>query len=337
MRRPVPNHRQPSVSVIVPVRNEVRSIGPLLESLAAQTRVPDEVVVCDGGSTDGTLDIVARYAGEGMRITVLREKPAYPGRGRNLAIQAAQGEIIALTDAGIRLDAHWLECLLAPFENSCPPDVVFGRFEPVTESFLQRCIALAFVPPSDPRTGLRTPSVASMAMRRGVWTRVGGFREDLRSAEDLLFIRGISKARFSVGYAPDAIVFWSPPEDFVGVFRRFAAYSGSNIRAGLIHEWQFPLLRIYLLMALLSATLVWSPLGGLAPVTVIGARAAKRVAREMGVRALFNVPVIAGVMATLAVIDMATLYGCWHWLATSGVSRTEQGIWPWTLRRSREG
>ncbi len=321
----MPNRGQHSVSVVVPVRNEARSVGMLLESLRTQTRLPDEVVICDAGSTDGTPDVVERSTRRGVPIILLRETPAYPGRARNMAIQAARGEIIVLTDAGIRLDSRWLERLVEPFENSCPPDAIFGRFEPVANSFLQRCIALAFVPPTDRRSGLRTPSLASMAMRRGVWTHVGGFREDLRSAEDLLFIRGLSKAGFSVGYVPGAVAFWNPPGDFVGAFRRFATYSSSNIRAGLAREWQLPLLRIYLLMALLTGTAMWIPLGGLAPVAVIGARAIKRIAREMGVRALFNLPLIVGVMAALAVIDVATFCGWWRWLATYRVSRDQTG------------
>ncbi len=50
------------VSVIATVYNEQGSILRLLDSLAAQTRPPDEVVICDGGSSDGTADLVAAYA-----------------------------------------------------------------------------------------------------------------------------------------------------------------------------------------------------------------------------------------------------------------------------------
>jgi len=325
-----------SISVVVPVRNEVQSIGPLLDSVRVQTRPPDEVVICDGGSTDGTVEVVEGYTRR-MPVRVLLVGPALPGRARNLGIQAARHDLIALTDAGIRLDPHWLESLIAPFETPSPPDVVYGRFEPIMESFRQRCIALAFVPPWDPRSGLRTPSLASMAMDRRVWADLGGFREDLRSAEDLLFIRAISKAGFSVGYAPDAVAFWDPPRNFVGAFRRFATYSASNIRAGLAREWQLPLLRVYLLTALLTATIVWTPLGGLAPVAAIWGRAAKRAVREMGILALFNIRVIVGVMAALAVIDLATFWGCWRWVATDGISKAGLRIWPWTLRGSREG
>jgi len=310
----MPKPKQRSVSVVVPVRSEARTIKPLLDSLFAQTRRPDEVVVCDG-----TVETVESYARRGLPVKVLRAGDALPGRARNLAIREARGDLIALTDAGIRLDPHWLEHLLEPFANPSPPEVVYGRFEPVTASFRQRSIALAFVAPTDRRTGLRTPSAASMAMRRTVWEDLGGFREDLRSAEDLIFMRRVSTSGFSVQYAPNAVVFWNPPCTYIGTFRRFAAYSHSNIRAGLAREWQVPLLRIYLLTAVLTVSVLWTPLGGIFPLAMLGARAVKRAVREMGLAGAVHIPVLAGTMLALAIIDLATLWGSWRWLATERI------------------
>jgi hypothetical protein len=153
-------------------------------------------------------------------------------------------------------------------------------------------------------------------MHRRIWERLGGFREDLRSGEDVLFIRAISDHQVSAQRASDAVVFWSPPEDFNRAFRRFSAYSYSGIRAGLAREWQVPLLRVYFLMALLTLTGWWSPLGFLAPLGMMAARAMKRISRELGLLSLFNIPLIMGVMVALATIDVATLIGCWRWLIT---------------------
>lgn len=309
------------VSVVVPVRNEQLSISDLLESLRTQTRRPDEVVICDGGSTDGTVKAIEGYAKCGLQIRVIRTGPAFPGRARNSAIQAARFELIALTDAGVRLDPRWLERLLAPFEAPTSPDIVYGNFEPMRRSFRQRCIGLAFVPPRDPHSRLRGPTVASMGMRYKVWERLGGFREDLRSAEDLLFIKGISQVGFSVQYAPDALVFWDPPKGFGDAFKRFSKYSYSNIRAGLAQSWQVPVLRTYILMAILTLIAWWTPLGFLAPLALVTARAMKRVAREMGTPSLCNIPLLIGVMVALVTIDCATLNGCWRWLMTDGIFR----------------
>ncbi len=316
-----PNWERCRVSVLIPVRNERESIQELLDSLCAQTRQPDEIVFCDGGSTDGTVDIIERHVANRLPIKLIRTGPALPGRGRNLAAHIARYDLIAFTDAGIRLDSRWLERLVGRFEGPCSPDVVYGGFEPVRGSFCQRCIGLAFVPPKDRHSGLRTPFLASMAMRSSIWATLGGFREDLQSGEDLLFMRSISATRLSVEYAPDAMVFWNPPKDFVETFRRFAAYSYSNIRAGLSREWQIPVLRIYLLMALLTTIVFWTPFGLLAPAGVMWVRAVKRVVREEGFPSVFNLALVTGVVASLVVIDLATLRGCWRWLIADWIPK----------------
>ena len=106
------------VSVIVTVLNEGAAIERLLASLAGQSRPPDEVVVCDGGSTDGTPATLHAWAALGrLPMQVLSEPGANISAGRNAAIAAATGEIIAVTDAGVRLEPDWLEALVAPFEQ----------------------------------------------------------------------------------------------------------------------------------------------------------------------------------------------------------------------------
>jgi glycosyltransferase involved in cell wall biosynthesis len=69
------------VSVIVPVRNEERSIRALLDSLLGQTRMPDEIVITDGGSIDATTQIIEEYIQRGAPVRLIREGAALPGRG----------------------------------------------------------------------------------------------------------------------------------------------------------------------------------------------------------------------------------------------------------------
>ena len=105
------------VSVICTVLNEGESIRRLMDSLVAQTRTPDEVVIVDGGSSDNTVAILDEYR-DRLRLRVLIERGANISRGRNVAIAAARGEIIASTDAGVRLEPQWLAELVKPLENS---------------------------------------------------------------------------------------------------------------------------------------------------------------------------------------------------------------------------
>src|SRR6185437_10920693 len=131
------------VSVIVPVRDEEHSIRDLLDSLLQQTRPPDEIVITDGGSVDATPQLIEQYIQQGAPVRLLRAGPALPGRGRNLGAAAAQFEWLAFTDAGIRLDRDWLEQLLTRVERENAIDIVYGAWEPVTDTFFKECAAIA--------------------------------------------------------------------------------------------------------------------------------------------------------------------------------------------------
>ena len=87
------------VAVVIPARDEERSLPELLESLLAQTRPPDEIVVCDAGSRDGTPEVARAAASRGVRL--VEAGPAYPGRARNLAVAAATQPWIAFIDGGL--------------------------------------------------------------------------------------------------------------------------------------------------------------------------------------------------------------------------------------------
>ena len=105
------------VTVISTVLNEGEAIRRLLDSLLAQTRRPDEVVIVDGGSRDNTVAVIQEYAGR-LPLRVLVEPGANISRGRNVAIAAATGDVIASVDAGVWLEPQWLEKLVAPLESS---------------------------------------------------------------------------------------------------------------------------------------------------------------------------------------------------------------------------
>jgi len=96
------------VSVVVPVRDEEDSIRELLDSLLAQTRPPDEIVIADGGAVDATPQIIEEYIRKGAPVRLIRAGAALPGRGRNLAAAHASCEWLAFTDAGIRVANNWL-------------------------------------------------------------------------------------------------------------------------------------------------------------------------------------------------------------------------------------
>ena len=119
------------VSVITTVKNEESSIARLLDSLLAQSRALDEVVLADGGSTDRTREIARSYVGRGLPLRIVDAPGSNISQGRNAAIRDAVGDVVASVDAGVRLDPSWLAELIAPWDGPVgePPDVVSGFFQ----------------------------------------------------------------------------------------------------------------------------------------------------------------------------------------------------------------
>ena len=253
----MPNHVY--ISVIATVFNERNNIERLLESLADQTRRPDEVIICDGGSSDGTAEQIARYAQEKSErlpnLTLIVEPGANISRGRNLAIAAARGEIIAVTDAGVRLDARWLELLAAGFDKP-PADAkspgrvksstlgVAGFFLPDIEGVFQTAMAATVLPLKEDIDPARfLPSSRSVAFRKEAWQQIGGYPEWLDYCEDLVFDikiqgaggkgQGAAKLATVWQWAPDALVYFRPRENLLAFWKQYYRYARGDGKADL--------------------------------------------------------------------------------------------------------
>ena len=242
---PVDRVSSSSISLIIPVRDEEASIGRVTQSLIDQSLAPAEIVIADGGSTDNTRAIIREFIEAGHPIRLIEDSDALPGRARNLAIGAATSEWIAMIDAGTIVEKDWLANLASQSDSA---DVVLGTYEPILTSFFKECLALAFVAPGRLEGDLyfRGPSTASILMRKQVWDSLGGFPEDLRACEDLIFFDRLETSRFVIKLAPAAIVRWHIPEDLKAVFRRFKTYSLHTLKAGLGNKWHLAVARMYL-------------------------------------------------------------------------------------------
>lgn len=322
------------ISVVVPVRNEEATIHNLLDGLLSQTRIPNEIVITDGGSTDATPEIIEEYSRRGFPIRLIRDQGALPGRGRNLAASQASFEWLAFIDAGIRPAADWLAELAEQAETK-DADVVYGAWEPAIDSFFQECAAIAYVPPpsKNGETLMRPRFIASTLMRRSVWESVGGFPEHLRSAEDLLFMNKVADARFRTVYAPQAMVRWKLQPTFGLTFKRFVSYARNNIRAGLWGGWQAAIFKRYGLL-LLSAVpaLVWGPRWLLLMLflwlLMLAARGSVAIWRNRNcypASAIRNVVRLGVLIPLIGMLDAAAMIGSLQWFlkdkveATSGV------------------
>ena len=130
--------------MIATVLNEYGSLPAWFGGLARQTFVPDECVIVDGGSTDGTLEYL-RSASAPFPTRIISAPGSNISTGRNIAIEHTSAEIIATTDAGTVADIEWLEKLIRPFERR-RTDVVAGFFRPSYSSLWEEALAASTIP-----------------------------------------------------------------------------------------------------------------------------------------------------------------------------------------------
>jgi len=247
------------VSVIATVLNEASSLPRLLDSLCTQTRQPDEVIISDGGSTDRTAEVLAAYSNR-LSLRIIPLPDSNISQGRNAAITATTGEIIASTDAGVRLSPNWLTELVTPFEQEAqeqtdldalreaignqydapwqvvPVQVVAGFFQPDPQGAFETSLGVTTLPDLediDPPRFL--PSSRSIAFRKSLWEAAGGYPEWLDYCEDLIFdfrLREMVKPE-AWAFAPNAVAYFRPRSTPMAFFRQYYRYARGDGKADL--------------------------------------------------------------------------------------------------------
>ncbi len=197
-----------SASVIVPAYNADATIGDMLRALLGQVQPPAalEIIVVDNASTDRTADVVRGFPG----VRLLSETKRGPAAARNTGLHDARNEIVVHLDADTLPTRTWLRNILAPFSS---PSTVLAAgqtlcFYPQTP--VERYIAGAGVYDTE-RAISRLPfpfaPSLNMAVRRSAALDVGGWTEELMTAEDVDFSHRVLK-RFGtpIAFARDAVL-----------------------------------------------------------------------------------------------------------------------------------
>lgn len=244
------------VTLVFTVLNEAASLPVLLDSIAAQTRPPDEIVVCDGGSRD---DTVALLRGERrFAIRVIEAPGANISRGRNLAIAAASHDVIACTDAGVRLDPRWLETIVAPLADE-RQHAVAGFFTPDPRTTFEVAMGATVLPElRDIRPEAFLPSSRSVAFRKSAWQTVGGYPEWLDYCEDLIFDLALRKRCGAFAFMPEAVAHFRPRSSLRAFFKQYYHYARGDGKANLFLRRHLVRYATYLIaLPALLAGLVW--------------------------------------------------------------------------------
>jgi glycosyltransferase involved in cell wall biosynthesis len=237
-------------ALVATVLNEIESIDELLGSIAAQTHPPDHVVIADGGSQDGTRERLAEWS-DRVPLRVVEAPGSTIARGRNLAIEASRADLIAVTDAGVRLEPEWLQKLLARLDADV--DVVSGFFVPEAYTVFERAMGATVLPArEDVRADAFLPSSRSVLFRRQAWERAGRYPEWLDYCEDLVFDLALKRAGCRFVFAPEARVWFRPRGSFTSFFRQYFRYARGDGKADL---WRRRHAVRYATYALLTAVL----------------------------------------------------------------------------------
>jgi glycosyltransferase involved in cell wall biosynthesis len=215
----------------VTVLNEASTVDSQLESVAAQTVRPSEIVIADGGSTDGTVERLRGWS-KRLPLKVLYMPGVNISGGRNAAIAATRAELIAVTDAGVALDCEWLGRLQAQMNSGV--DVVSGFFVADPHTLFEHALGATTLPEIrdiNPDTFL--PSSRSVLFQRTAWERAGGYPEWLDYCEDLVFDLALRRAGCQFAFAPEAIARFRPRSTLAAFGRQYYCYARGDGKADL--------------------------------------------------------------------------------------------------------
>jgi len=225
-----------NISICITVLNEEGSISALLDSLVNQSLKASEIVIVDGGSSDKTVEIIRHCQKKSNGIKLIIEKSSR-AEARNIAVEIAKGDIIAMTDAGCVADKDWIKNLTKPFETG-NVDVVAGFYSMTAGTSLQKAesVFLGITPKKFDFSFL--PSTRSIAFTKKIWMDIGGFPEKTKgTAEDTIFNYRLIKAGAKISRVKSATVEWGMPNSLEEFGFKIYEYAKGDAASKI---WLFP-------------------------------------------------------------------------------------------------
>ncbi len=256
-----------NVSLICTVYNESKEIHSFIRSLLSMKSLPGEVVIVDGGSTDGTPQIISQLVEKTeyqKRLKLIVDSSCNRSvsygpvaKGRNVAIKAASNEIIACADAGCIFDEYWLERITYPLLSNPSIDAVGGWYLPDARSLFENCIASFWViPPESISKKDFIPSSRSLAFRKSIWLEVGGYPEKSITGEDTEFVLRLREAQCKLEMVSSAVVYWRMPASLYSFGRLVYNYGfGDGVNRHLVKNVFYNLAKILITLLLILVTL----------------------------------------------------------------------------------
>ncbi len=206
--------KNPLVSIILPTKNNERTIENCLKSIFNLNYSKKEVIIVDGHSTDDTIRIASKYD-----IRIIYENKGTRAGACNEGIKIAEGDIIAFTDGDCIVEKNWLDDLVLALDrnkgivcatgpNTIPPDL---------DNF-SKAVGLALSTPLGGGTSTHTKVLrgnkyvksapgCNAAYYKDIFNEIGLFNESLITAEDAELNQRLRGQGYKILYIPSAKVF----------------------------------------------------------------------------------------------------------------------------------
>ncbi|MBN2019151.1 MAG: glycosyltransferase [Sedimentisphaerales bacterium] len=164
-----------------------------------------EIVIIDGGSTDGTWELLQELQQQDHRVRVFQEIGANISRGRNLAVEHSRGNVILSFDSGCRMVDGYMALMTQPFVDDTDCGVTGGKTEAMGVNFFEKIVAC--LQQGTPKDAFN-PSSRSIALRRSIFEAIGGYDESVLAGEDTHLNHKWRNAGVKYVHVPEARVFW---------------------------------------------------------------------------------------------------------------------------------
>jgi glycosyltransferase involved in cell wall biosynthesis len=200
-----------NISVIIPTFNRAELLPQAIQSVAAQTLRPEEIVVVDDGSTDGTVGVLAELAEQIDNLKVVRiEHTPLVGLVRNAGVEASSGSILAFLDSDDLWQPERLERQMAAWQIRPAAGLAFCNLRLFGEVGSRS--NMVYLPADADYSGrilgdlLAEPLIvpSTMMVKREVFEKLGPFTAG-PIVEDYEFVLAVAAA-YDISYSPEILV-----------------------------------------------------------------------------------------------------------------------------------
>ncbi len=256
------------VTVVIPAHNEEQFLDACLASVRAQTHPDLQVLVVDGASTDGTVDIVRAHMARDDRVELLHNDRLNIPSSLNLALSRARGTWLVRVDAHATVPEGYVATAVARLREDRWGGVG-GRKDGVGRTPAGRAIAVAMssrlaVGNSTYHFGTEPQEVDHLAFGAypvAAAREIGGWDERLTANEDFEFDYRLRQAGRRLLFDPAMVIDWHCRQALRDLFRQYRRYGSGKVDVALLHPDSLsprhvapPLFVVYLAAALLGAT-----------------------------------------------------------------------------------